>query len=60
MPFPGEGLGSTMCGGWISQQPSPCYTNSHMLPSPDKDWTWEDDETRKNGWGCTKLYTIWQ
>lgn len=50
IPFPGEELGSTMCGGWMSQELPPCYTNSHMLYLPGKDWTWEDDETRKNGW----------
>lgn len=55
MWFPGEELGSTMCGGWISQELL-LVILSHMLYLSGKDWTWEVDETRKDGWSCRKLF----
>lgn len=58
MPFPGEELGSTVCGDRISQELSSCYTNSYMLCSSDKDWTWEEEDTRQNDWGCRKLHHV--
>ena len=60
MPFPGEELGSTVCGDRISQELSSCYTNSYMLCSSDKVWTWEEEDRRQNDWGCWKLYTTRQ